>query len=76
MRSELVYSAGIKIPNRFPLATVTIKAVQSLHISTTRTEDTANRVFSEVAQGRYVDVTLPEVLPQPSIEPLLVAPAA
>ncbi|HEY0757980.1 MAG TPA: hypothetical protein VGD59_01855 [Acidisarcina sp.] len=76
MRSELVYSAGIKIPNRFLLATVTIKAVQSLHISTTRTEDTANRVFSEVAQGRYVDVTLPEVIPQPSIEPLLVAPAA
>ena len=76
MRSELVYSAGIKIPNRFLLATVTIKAVQSLHISTTRTEDTADRVFAEVAEGRYVDVTMPEVIPQPSIEPLLVAPAA
>ncbi len=76
MRSELVYSAGIKIPNRFLLTTVTIKAVQSLHISTTRTEDTANRVFLEVAEGRYVDVVLPEVIPQPAIEPLLVAPAA
>ncbi len=76
MRSELVYSAGIKIPNRFLLTTVTIKAVQSLHISTTRTEDTANRVFLEVAEGRYVDVVLPEVVPQPAIEPLLVAPAA
>jgi len=76
MRSELVYSAGLRIPNRFLLATVTIKAVQSLHISTTRTEDTANRVFEEVAQGRYVDVTMPEVVPQPAIEPLLVAPAA
>jgi hypothetical protein len=76
MRSELVYSAGIRIPNRFLLATVTIKAVQSLHISTTRTEDTANRVFEEVAMGRYVDVTMPEVMPQPAIEPLLIAPAA
>ena len=45
MRSELVYSAGIKIANRFLLATVAIKAVRKLHISTTRTEDTANVVF-------------------------------
>jgi hypothetical protein len=76
MRSQLVYSAGIQIPNRFLLATVTMKAVQRLHITTTRTEDTANRVFTEVAQGRFVEVTLPEIAPQVSIEPLLVAPAA
>ena len=53
MRSELVYSAGIKIANRFLLATVAIKAVRKLHISTTRTEDTANVVFVDVAAGRY-----------------------
>lgn len=76
MRSELVYSAGIKIPNRFLLTTVTIKAVQSLHIATTRTEDTANRVFLDVAEGRYVEVQLPAVVPQPAIEPLLITPAA
>ena len=52
MRSELVYSAGIKIANRFLLATVAIKAVRKLHISTTRTEDTANVVFVDVAAGR------------------------
>jgi hypothetical protein len=72
MRSELVYSAGIKIVNRFLLATVAIKAVRKLHISTTRTEDTANVVFVDVAAGRYTDVSLPPILPQPAIEPLIV----
>lgn len=76
MRSELVYTAGIKIPNRFLLATVAMKAVQRLHISTTRTEETANRVFSEVADGRFVEVKLPQLRQQPPIEPLLVSPAA
>ena len=63
MRSELVYSAGIKIANRFLLATVAIKAVRKLHISTTRTEDTANVVFVDVAAGRYTDVSMPEIAP-------------
>jgi hypothetical protein len=72
MRSELVYSAGIKIVNRFLLATVAIKAVRKLHISTTRTEDTANVVFVDVAAGRYTDVSLPPIIPQPAIEHLIV----
>ena len=74
MRSELVYWAGIKIANRFLLATVTIKAVRKLHISTTRTEDTANSVFQEVAAGHYTDVKMPELAPQVAIEPLIVDP--
>jgi hypothetical protein len=74
MRSELVYSAGIKIANRFLLATVAIKAVRKLHISTTRTEDTANVVFVDVAAGRYTDVCMPEILPQAAIESLIVDP--
>jgi len=72
MRSQLVYSAGIVIPHRFLLASVTMQAVQKLHITTARTADTANRVFSEVAQGRFAEVSLPEIAPQQSIEPLLV----
>ncbi len=76
MRSELVYSAGIRIPNRFLLTTLTIKAVQSLHITSTRTEDTANRVFADVASGRFTDVKMPAVILQPSIEPLMIVPAA
>jgi hypothetical protein len=76
MRSELVYSAGLRIPNRFLLATVAMKAVHRLHITTTRTEETANRVFSEVADNRYVSVKMPAIKPQPTIEPLLITPAA
>jgi len=76
MRSELVYSAGLKIENRFLLATTVIKAVRKLHVNSTRTEDTANRVFSEVAQGRYIDVKLPEIVPPPVIDVLLITPAA
>ena len=75
MRSELVYAAGLKMQNRFLLAVVTMQAVRKLHILSTRTEDTANHVFQELAAGRSLDVTLPELKPQPAIEPLLIATA-
>lgn len=76
MRSELVYSAGIQIENRFLLAAVVIRAVRALHIDSTRTEDTANKVFAEVSQGRYVRVGMPAITPPPAIEPLLIASVA
>jgi hypothetical protein len=76
MRSNLVYSAGLKIENRFLLATVVMRAVRKLHIDSTRTEDTTNLVFSEVAGGKYVSVKMPAVVAPPTIEPLLIAPAA
>jgi hypothetical protein len=76
MRSELVYSAGIQIENRFLLAAVVIRAVRALHIDSTRTEDTANKVFAEVSQGRYIHVEMPEIAPAPAIEPLLIASIA
>ena len=37
-----------------------------------RTEDTLNRVFADVAEGRYIDVTMPEIAPPPAIDELLV----
>jgi hypothetical protein len=43
-----------------------------LHINSSRTEDTVNRVFAEVAQGRYIDVKLPKIAPPPVIEALVV----
>src|ERR1700679_1299034 len=49
MRSELVYQAGLKIENRFLLAATAMRAARKLHVSSTRTEDTVNRVFTEVA---------------------------
>lgn len=75
MRSDLVYSAGKAIGNRFLLATVVFQAVRTLHVDSTRTEDTANRVFSDISQGRYAPKALPEPPPPPLIEPLI-TPAA
>lgn len=74
MRSELVYLAGLKIENRFLLSATVIRAVRMLHIASGRTEDTVNRVFAEVARGRYVDVKLPEIAPPPAIDALVIAP--
>ncbi len=76
MRSNLVYSAGRVIENRFLLATVVIRAVRMLHINSTRTEDTANRIFSEISEGRYASATLPAPAPPPLIDALLITPAA
>lgn len=72
MRSQLVYSAGNQISNRFLLSTIAMNAVRKLHINSTRVEDTTNQVFSDVANGSYVQVTMPAVKPAPVIEDLLI----
>lgn len=76
MRSDLVYSAGLQIQNRFLLAITVMRAVRKLHINSTRTEDTTNQILAEVGQGRYLHVNLPKIVPPPAIEPLLITPAA
>ena len=76
MRSNLVYAAGLHIENRFLLSTIVMHAVRRLHINSTRTEDTANQVLSQVAMGRFTEVKLGPLMPPPVIEPLLIAPAA
>ena len=76
MRSELVYSAGIQISNRFMLSTVAMNAVRKLHITSTRVEDTTNQVFAEVANGNFTQVTVPEIKPLPAIDPLLLSLAS
>lgn len=75
MRSELVYEAGIKIENRFLLAATAMRAAKRLHVSSTRTEDTVNKVLAEVAKGTRVYGKLPEVTPPPPIDELI-TPAA
>jgi hypothetical protein len=75
MRSDLVHSAGRAIENRFLLATVVMRAIRALHIESTRTEDTANRVFSDISQGRYAPAALPEPAPPAPVE-ALITPAA
>jgi hypothetical protein len=76
MRSDLVYSAALRVENRFLLATIVMQAVRILHIQSTRTEDTANSVFLEIAAGRGAHAKLPEIAPLPTIEPLLITSVA
>jgi len=61
VRSALVHSARNQITNRFLLSTVAMSAVRKLHINSTRVEDTTNQVLSEVANGNYVRVKMPEI---------------
>ena len=75
MRSELVFSAGKKVANRFLLSTIAMRAVHGLHLNSTRVEDTANRVFTDVANGSYIEVTMPAIKPLLPIDPLLLAVA-
>lgn len=76
MRSELVYQAGLKIENRFLLAATAMRATKRLHVSSTRTEDTVNRVLSEVASGTRLHGSLPAITPPAPIDILVSAPAA
>ena len=76
MRSDLVYSAVLRVENRFLLASTTIVAVRRLHVDATRTEDTINKVLSEVADSRNGIGQLPDVPPPPVIDVLIIAPAA
>ena len=71
MRSQLVFEAGLKIGNRFLLATTAMLATKKLHASSTRTEDTVNRVLTEVANGTPMHRKLPEVVPPPTIDTLI-----
>lgn len=76
MRSNLVYAAGLHVENRFLLASTAMRAVRKLHVDATRTEDTINRVFTEIANCRQIIGKLPEIVPPPAIEALLIAPVA
>jgi hypothetical protein len=51
-----------------------MRAVRKLHVNSSRTEDTLNQVFADVAEGRYAHGKLPEVPPPPPIDVLLVTP--
>jgi len=74
MRSDLVYAAGLQVTNRFLLASTAMQAVRKLHVDATRTEDTINKVFTEIANCREFIGKLPEIVPPPAIDELLIAP--
>ncbi len=71
MRSGLVFEAGIKVKNRFLLASTVMRATKKLHIAQTRTEDTVNMVFMEVAKGKQIHAELPKIVPPPTIGTLI-----
>ena len=75
MRSDLIYAAGIQVENRFLLAATAMRAVRKLHVGATRTEDTINKIFVEIAQNRQFVGTLPQVEPPPAIDALLITSA-
>ena len=76
MRSDLVHSAGRSIENRFLLTTVACQIIRTLHIDSTRTEDTANQALSDISQERYIPVTLPKPVTPALTEPWLITPAS
>jgi hypothetical protein len=74
MRSALVYSAGLKVENRFLLSATVIRAAWKLHLSSARTEYTLNKISAEVAEGSCANGDLPEIVPPPPIDVLVVTP--
>jgi len=71
LRSSLVFDAGVKIENRFLLASTVMRATKKLHIPSTRTEDTINLVFANVAEGKPVHAPLPAIAPPAVIDELI-----
>ena len=54
MRSTLVYAASREIPNRYQLCQTASKATRRLHIPSTPTEVTINRVLQDITQDTSV----------------------
>jgi hypothetical protein len=75
MRSELVYSAVLRVENRFLLASAAMLAVRRIHVDSTRTEDTINRVLTEVSDSHNGIAGPPEVPPPPVIDELIMSAA-
>lgn len=67
MRSDLVFSALLHIPNRFLLAKLASKATRALHRPGTRVQDTTNDVLERFSRAKSIaDVQAPlehEILP-------------
>jgi len=58
--------------NRFLLSSTVMRVARMLHVNSRRTEDTLNRVFADVAEGRFAEAKLPEITPPPPIDELVI----
>ena len=52
MRSDLVYPAVRKLPNRYLLCQVASKATRKFHRPNTRVQDTMNQILEKFAQAQ------------------------
>lgn len=69
MRSEQVYKALTRIPNRFRLCQATARVTRVIHMPQTRTEDTMNNVLLEISKGMHGGVSAPvELKPTPAMD--------
>lgn len=76
MRSNLIFAAEIQIENRFLLSATVMQVVRRFHVNSKRTEDTINKVLTDVANKHQFIGRLPQVMPPPAIDELLVVPGA
>lgn len=53
MRSEKVFEAASRIPNRYSLCQTTARATRRMHVPSTRPQDTMNEVLSAIGNGVY-----------------------
>lgn len=56
MRSEIVFEAASRIPNRYSLCLAAARATRRLHVPSTRTQDTMNQVLIDISSGKYGSV--------------------
>jgi hypothetical protein len=68
MRSDLVFDAMAKIPNRYLLTMLAAKAARALHRPGVRMEDTANDVL--VRLSRHNPIACDQTSRLPLVEPL------
>ena len=71
MRSQLVFTANGEVENRFLLATIAMRATRRLHIDSTRTEHTLNKVLVEIGKGHFTSAEMPESPQLPAVEETL-----
>ena len=69
MRSEQVYRALTRIPNRFRLCQATARVTRVTHMQQTRTEDTVNNALMDISLGKHGNVFGPvKIKPVPALD--------
>ena len=58
MRSEMVFAAEHRLPNRYMLCRVLAKATRKVHNPATRIEDTTDAILQHIANSREGELEL------------------